>query len=242
MSPPNWRQNRWTSAARSSYHLLRSIGSRGRQVGSTRCLSRFQERAIGSRSQLSRTGAISRGYLPHSWTQQVAENLGNSPKCARSALMMWVCLPQQEIACSTSHQPALLLGRLRSARYAGASRSARPPELNVDKKVLRNLRTHLEGARRRRRAGRRSLARSQFQRQDRRLSENTTRDRALRHVLDRDRHLQRRGARLYPPPVAAPDFIVRDAVLGWVSSYPISASRPWRWRLSTRCGTACGSR
>ena len=64
---------------------------------------------------------------------------------------------------------------------------------------------------RRRRAGRRHPARPQLQRQDRRLSEDPARDRRPRHVLDRDRQLQPRSARLHPPAEPASDLVLRDA-------------------------------
>ncbi len=79
------------------------------------------------------------------------------------------------------------------------------PELNVDKNVLRNLRMHLE-------ALDRSFARPQFQRQDRGLSQDPPRACRFRHVLDRDRQLQPRGAGLHPPAQPAPDQLLRDAV------------------------------
>ena len=63
------------------------------------------------------------------------------------------------------------------------------PELNIDKTVLKNLRMHLEALARRARPRSRPAARSQLQRQDRRLSEDPARHRRPRHVLDRDRLL-----------------------------------------------------
>ena len=43
----------------------------------------------------------------------------SSAKCARKALINWVRLPHQKIACPMLHQSSLLLGRL--DRYEGYS-------------------------------------------------------------------------------------------------------------------------
>ena len=116
------------------------------------------------------------------------------------------------------------------------------PELNIDRTVLTNLHMHLEALRDGTRARSRPAARSQFQRQDRRLFEDPARDRRHRHVLGRDRQLQPGSARLHPPAKPASDLVVRDAARRCANSSPISASRRWTWRSSTRRGTACGNR
>ena len=95
---------------------------------------------------------------------------------------------------------------------------------------------------RRRRPRRRPAARPQLQRQDRGLSEDPARDRRPRHVLDRDRQLQSRGARLHPPRTARIRSPRARRCSACASSCPISASRRWTSRSSTRRGTACGSR
>ncbi len=95
---------------------------------------------------------------------------------------------------------------------------------------------------RRRRAGRRPAARPQLQRQDRGLSQDPARDRRPRHVLDRDRQLQPRGAGLHPRARARIRSARARRCSACASSCPTSASRRWTSPSSTRPGTACGSR
>ena len=116
------------------------------------------------------------------------------------------------------------------------------PELNIDTTVLRNLHMHLEALRDGLRPRSRPAARSQLQRQDRRLSEDPAQHRRHRHVLGRDRHLLAGSARLHPPGEPASDLVLRDAARPCASSSPTSTSRRWMSRSSTRRGTACGSR
>ena len=95
---------------------------------------------------------------------------------------------------------------------------------------------------RRRRAGCRSPARPQLQRQDRRLSEDPARHRGHRHVLGRDRQLQ--SARRWAISGARARIRSRPARRCWAcaNSCPTSANRRWTSRSSTRPGTGCGNR
>ena len=116
------------------------------------------------------------------------------------------------------------------------------PELNVDKHVLRNLRDPSRRDARGCRTRCRPAARPQLQRQDRGVPEDPEGDRRFRHVLGRDRQLQpgRRSA------ISGGRARTRSArarpCSDCASSCPISASRRWMSRSSTRCGTGCGRR
>jgi len=101
---------------------------------------------------------------------------------------------------------------------AGKPRGWRPgfgvpfePGINVERNVLRDLRMHLETIREGAGPDIDILLDLNFNAKTEGYLKDPARDRRSRHVLDRDRQLQPRGARLYQTPEPAPDFVLRDA-------------------------------
>ena len=116
------------------------------------------------------------------------------------------------------------------------------PERNVDRHVLRNLRMHLEAIREGAGPDVDLLLDLNFNASTEGYLKILRVDRRSRHVLDRDRQLQPRGAG--PDPAPEPASRSPPARRFWASaiSCRTSASRRWTWRSSTRRGTASGSR
>ena len=116
------------------------------------------------------------------------------------------------------------------------------PEINVDRTVLRNLCMHLEAIRDGAGPDVDLLLDLNFNAKTEGYLKILRGHQGHGHVLGRDRHVQPAGAGLHPPPEPASDLILRDAFGGCANSCPISTSRRWTSRSSTRRGTASGNR
>jgi len=115
------------------------------------------------------------------------------------------------------------------------------PEINVDRKVLRDLRTHLEAIRDGAGPDIDILLDLNFNAKTEGYLKILRAIARSRHVLDRDRQLQPRSTRLSGVKVRIRSPHARRF---WVcaSFCPISANRLWMSRSSIRHGTASGSR
>jgi hypothetical protein len=115
------------------------------------------------------------------------------------------------------------------------------PELNVDKKVLRNLRIHLE-----------ALDDGAGPDVDLLLDLNfNAKTESYLKILRGIAHFDMFWIEIDTYSAEALGYIRRSRrtrfhrarrCSGCASSCPISASRRWTWQSSTRCGTVCGSR